>query len=848
MLFLPDTRKVRLISYPNMTESKAIGYLRWLVSLVLFFTFTVNQLLAQQNAGITFQNLNQVKVDQLTDDQISTFWKQAKASGYTKVKLEAMARERKMPETELQKLLVRIDKLEEKAMQAKPSDSENNITRPVKGKPEDSEEEIIEKPAKKKEIRVYGADVFTNPKITFEPSLNIPTPANYMLGPGDEVAVDIYGYSEASYMLKVTPDGSIRIPGAGIIKVSGATIEQARTRLISTLRTVYSTISTGQTRVNVSIVNIRSIKVTVVGEAFTPGTYTLPSLATVFNVLHACGGPSQNGSLRNITVIRSGKPVASVDVYEFLIKGNARSNITLQDQDIIKINPYESRVEVKGQVKNPALFDLKAKETLKDIIEFAGGFTTAAYAEKIKVQRNTPTQKSIADVDAQLFGIFIPANGDVYTVEELLERFENRVIVEGAVFRPGEFGLIPGMTVKKLVELCNGLKEDAFTSRAIMYRLKEDNTLEMISFDIGAVVSGKVADIPLKREDKLVVASKLDMREQLKVRIEGEVLMPGTYDFAEKMKLEDVIIAAGGFKESAGLKHIQVGRRINNADRSSAITEISTVFTISVERDLKENLKAGSFEILPYDIITVFPNPGYLIQNTVKVYGQVMYPGEFVINKNKERISEVIKRAGGLTNEGFAEGAILIRQRASGLNQTIVTANKYRALKKLSEDDSFKEIAKQDEFGRNYDLFAIDLNRILKNPGGREDVFVTDRDIISIPKVLQSVMTSGEVLFPVKLVYEKGKRFNNYIEESGGFTTNAHKRKAFVVYANGSAKATRNLLFVRFRPKIKPGSEILVPAKEKREKFSTAETVSIITSTTTLLLIMTTTLFNLLRP
>lgn len=847
MLFLPDTRKLRLITYPHMTESKAKAFFRWLVTLVLFITFTVNQVIAQQSSGISLQTLNQVKVDQLTDEQVLSFWRQAKASGYTRTRLEAFARERKMPEAELQKLILRIDKLEERAQQPQSPNSKVDATtaasdtkQPVTGQSDKMMDKLLPK--------VFGADVFTNPKITFEPSLNIPTPANYILGAGDELALDIYGYSEASYQLKVTPDGAVRIPGAGLIKVSGASIEQARTRITNVLQNVYSTIASGQTRINVSITNIRSIKVTVVGEAFSPGTYTMPSLATVFNVLHACGGPSQNGSLRTITVIRSGKPIATVDVYEFLVKGNARSNTQLQDQDIVKINPYEARVELRGQVKTPALFDVKPKETLKDVIEFAGGFTTAAYTEKIKVQRNTPTQKSIADIDAQVFGMFTPANGDVYIIDQLLNRFENRVTIEGAVFRPGEFGLTQGMTLKKLIVMANGLKEDAFTSRGIIYRLKEDNTLGLISFDLSAIMNGSEADVPLKREDRIVIASKLEMRESFKVRIEGEVLMPGTYDYAENMKLEDVIIAAGGLKESAALKQITVGRRTSDADRTSTITDVATVFNLSIERDLKENPKAASFELKPFDIINVFANPGYLPQQTVKIYGQVMYPGEFVIAKNKERISEVLKRAGGITNDGFAEGAILIRQRISGPNQTIITQNKNRAIKKLSEDDTYKELLKQDEFGRNFDLFAIDLKKIVSKPGGKEDIYVYDKDVISVPRVLQSVMVSGEVLFPVKIVYERGKSFSQYINESGGFTSSAHKRKAFVVYANGSAKSTKNFLFVHFRPRLKPGAEIIVPPIEKREKLSTAETVSVITSTTTLLLIMTTTLFNLLRP
>jgi protein involved in polysaccharide export with SLBB domain len=847
-----------------MIENKATGIAALFVVMLFFFVVTpVNQVFAQKRPDLNFQNLNQVKVDDLTDQQVLTFWRQARASGYTKNQLEALARERKMPEQEVQKLLLRIEKIEEKALQPvqqkeekKKKDEADDKLKYTDDKAKeqtDAEAEIIREKQLDELLdqlvpQVFGADVFTNSKITFEPSLNIPTPANYILGAGDELAVDIYGYSEASYLLKVTPDGAIRIPGAGLIKVAGASIEQARTRITNELRSVYSTIASGQTRVNVSISNIRSIKVTVVGEAQAPGTYTLPSLATVFNVLHSCGGPSQNGSMRNISVIRGGKTIATVDVYEFLVKGNAKSNIALQDQDIVKINPYEARVEVKGEVKRPALFEVKPKETLKDVLEFAGGFTTKAYTEKIKVQRNTPTQKSVADVDAALFAMFIPTNGDVYTIGELLERFENRVTIEGAVFRPGEYGLTSGMTVKQLVKQANGLTEDALTTRAILYRLKDDNSLEMLSFNIGSIMNGTEKDITLKREDKILIASKLEMREQLHVRIEGEVLMPGKYDFAEKMKLEDLIIAAGGLKESASIKHIQVGRRVMNADRTSPITEIANVFTISVEKDLKENPQAASFELLPFDIITVFPEPGYVPQKTVKVFGQVIYPGEFVISKNKERISEVIKRAGGLTNEAFPEGAILIRYKLNNLNEQFINYNKIRALKKLSDDQDVSRKSKEDEFKMGYDLVAINLDKVLKNPGGKDDIYLFDRDIINIPMVRQTVLVSGEVLFPVRLVYTSGMSFRNCISGSGGFTTQALKRKAYVVYNNGSAKSTKNFLLFKIHPKIKPGCEIIIPPKEKREKLSTAETISIVTSTTTLLLIMTTTLFNVLKP
>jgi protein involved in polysaccharide export with SLBB domain len=831
-----------------------------MVSLVFSFALLpysgaqAQQTPSQQNA-ITMQNLSTVKVDQLTDDQIIRFWREARSKGLTKAQLEAMARERNMPEQELQKLMTRIDKIEEKALESNKSQGKEKNDKKEEGDksktPLNKEEQEIEEQAKRdKELeaafamlspKVFGAEVFQNKNITFEPSLNIPTPANYVLGAGDELSVDIYGYSEASYEVIVSSDGNLRIPGIGLVKVGGTTIEQAKAKITSKLRQVYSTIASGQTKVNVSVTSIRSIKVTIMGEVSVPGTYMLPSLATVLNALHSCGGPNENGSLRNISIIRGGKTIATVDVYDYLIKGKSTAHVTLQDQDIIKINAYQNRVEMKGQVKRPALYEVSGKETLKDVIEFAGGFTNKAYAAKIKVQRNTATQISVADVSEELYSMFLPLNGDVYMVGELLTRFENRVIIEGAVFRPGEYAMESGLTVKRLIEKCDGLTEDAFLSRAIIYRLKDDNSLEVLSFDAGKLMKNEIADIVLKREDKVIIASKLEMREEYKIRIEGEVMVPGEYEFGENMKLEDLIIAAGGMKESASYKRIQVGRRVDTADRTSAITNISQVFSVDIEKDLKDNPSAASFVLRPFDIVTVYQNPGYIKQSTVKLYGQVMFPGEFVILKNKERISDIIKRSGGLTNEAFPEGAILVRYRLNNLNEQLINANKLRALKKVVDTEDAKELTKEEEFKRNFDLVAIDLAKIMKNPGGKEDVIVTDRDVINIPKIQQTVLVSGEVLFPVKTVYEKGLSFRECISNSGGYTTQAITRKAYVVYANGSAKSTKNFLFIHFRPKIKPGCEIIVPPKEKKDSLSTVETVSIITSMTTLLVIITST-------
>jgi protein involved in polysaccharide export with SLBB domain len=814
--------------------------------------------LAQEKPALEIQNLNTVKIDDLTDEQILNFWKKAKSNNINKAKLELLALERKMPEKELNKLLTRIDKLEEQVLKESKIASEkkngdkqkkDDVLDEKKQKDRQSSEELTEEELTERtiseafemlEIKVFGAELFNNKKLTFEPSLNIPTPSNYQLGGGDELNIDVYGYSEASYTAKVSPDGFIRLEGVGVIQVGGNSIEQAKGKITAQLRQVYQGMSSGQTQVSITLSNIRSIKVNIIGEVNMPGTYLLPSVASVFNALYASGGPNNNGSFRNITIIRGGKPIATVDIYDFLVKGDSKKNISLKEQDIIKVNAYQKRVQVKGLVKRPAYFEVLDKETLKDLLVFAGGFAPNAFEGKIKVQRNTASQKSIADVNKELYGMFLPENGDIYTVGEVLDRFENRVSIEGAVFRPGDYALEKGLTTKKLIEKAEGLKEDAFATRAIIYRLKDDNELEMLSFNLGELMSGLVNDIPLRREDKIVIASKMDMREAFKVRIEGEVLKPGEFEYAEKMKLQDLIIAAGGLKESASIKKIQVGRRIETADRQSLSTNISEVFSVDIEKDLKDYPEVQSFELKPFDIVTVFPNPGYIVQTTIKVTGQVMYPGDFVINKSAERISDVIKRAGGITNDAFPEGAILIRDRSNTINQRVITMNKTRALNKVSNQNDAKDIAESDEFNRQFDLVAIDLPRIMKKPGGKEDILITDKDILNIPKKQQTVMISGEVLFPVKVVYQSNLSFHDYISNSGGFTSSALKRKAYVVYANGSAKSTKHFLFFTIRPKLKPGAEIIVPPKEKRERMSTAETISIVTASTTVLILLST--------
>ncbi len=796
--------------------------------LIIFLSFSaIGQVL-------NFQNLSKVKVNELSDDQIADFWSKAQAKGLSMNQLEQEATKRKMSGSEFAKLKARIENLGN-------STPANNNSQGSRGKTDNNTTEINKEDAVFSEIRpkVFGAELFNNKNLTFEPNLKIATPANYQLGPDDELIVDIYGFSEETFTLKISPDGNIRIPYVGPIQVSGLTIEQARKKITQNLTKVYDRINTGETSVSITLGNIRSIKVLIVGEVNLPGTYTLPSLATVFNALYASGGPSKNGSMRNIKVIRNNKPIAVLDIYDFLTKGEAKGNIRLQDQDVIKVNAYENRVELTGEVKRPGLYEVVKNENLNDVIAFAGGFTDNAFTERIKVTRNTSKQKSVADIQKELFGMFTPKSGDIYSVDMLLDRFENRVQINGAVFRPGTYALEKGLTILQLIKKAEGLREDAFQTRAIIYRLQSDNTLTMLSINLADAMQGKADDIVLQREDKIQIASKQELKESYNVTINGLVIKPGTFPYAQNMKIEDLIIAAGGFREAASIKRIEVARRKFDVDKTKINSEISIIKQFDLDKDLKDNPNL-KFELLPFDNVTVFMLPGYVAQKNVSIDGEVLYPGTYSLEKNNERISDLIKRSGGLTSTAYPDGAILLRPKIQTNTEEFIKESKLKALKKQTKDTTEISETIDDEKSSNYDLVGIDLSYILKNPSSKSDLFLRDGDIIKIPIEKQTVLVSGEILYPIKLKFEKGKGLKYYVSNSGGFTSRALKKRAYVVYANGTAKATKRFMFINFYPKIKQGGEIVIPQKEENKKLNTMEMVTVSTAiTTTLVLVFT---------
>ncbi len=805
-----------------------------LQKLVIVFLLTLSGFANAQTLAPRVQNLSQLRVEELSDDQIISFIRQYRSKGYSESEMDKELLNRNLPASELARLKNRIQAITgNKGFDA----ISTNKSEYAKSEFDLGSESKEANPFDLLVPRIFGAELFNNPKLSFEPNINMATPLNYQLGPGDELLLDIFGFSEQSYQLKVSPEGHIRIPNFGPVQVAGLTVEQAQSKIRGQLVKIYPRIASGETSVSVNLGKIRSIRVTILGEVNLPGTYSLPSLATVFNGLYASGGPNLNGSFRNIKLIRGNKVIAKIDMYDFLINGNSRGNVPLKDQDVIKVEAYEHRVEVRGFVKREGFFEMTGKENLGQLIVFAGGFSPNAYEGRIKVSRNTGSQKSVADVEKAAFVTFIPRNGDRFEIDSVLNRYENRVEISGAVFRPGYFALEGNNKLSLLVSHADGLKEDAFMSRATILRKKEDNSLEIIAVNLADVITGK-ADIDLKREDKVTVASSLEMSGKKDLLISGSVKNPGIYPYAANMRIEDLIVMAGGLLESASTDNVQVARRSFDIDKNNPNAEISKVSRHTVSRDLK--LGSENFVLEPNDVVTIFNLPGYQEQKQIQVNGEVLFPGTYVLSRGNERISDVVKRAGGLTASGFAGGAILIRPRKNTSQDNVVKENKLEALRKLSKDTAKLTEEIEKEMTKTSDIVGIDLEKIMRKPGSKEDIILGENDILEIPAMNQTVLVSGQVLYPVRLRYQSGSSFKSYVSKAGGFSSRALKKRAYIVYANGTAKDTKNFILFKRYPKVKPGAEIVIPSKEDKKNVSAIEVVTIATSLTSLLVIVAT--------
>jgi protein involved in polysaccharide export with SLBB domain len=782
---------------------------------ILIFSLTVTGSLYSQDIG--FKEIKNIQVDNMTDTQVRDFVEKSTKEGYTMEQLEEQALQNGVSTGEWSKLKGRIQSL---SSTEKRHDyvTASSVTSSAQRQADHYSVETNDG------TRIYGSSLFNTANLTFEPNLRLPTPENYLLGPDDELVIDVFGLSETNYRPRITNEGIIHLPNVGQIHVSGLTIAQAKRLITTKLASVIQTINENKTFVSVTLGNIRSIKVLVVGEAYRPGTYTLPSVASVFNALNSCGGPNRNGSFRGVKVIRNNKTIAVVDVYDFLLTGEIKNNIQLQDQDVLKIEPYRKRIELKGQFKNTGYFEAKDGESFQDMVNYAGGFTTNAYIDRVVVFRNTEKEKKINDLSVNEFNTFKVEDGDVFEIYSLLDRFENRVQIRGAVFRPGTYSLSDGMTLNQLIQKADGLREDAFLHRGTIIREKDNKETEILSFNVNAVIAGET-DVVLKKEDIVSIASAIEMQEVRKVAIYGEVKNVGEYNYHENMTLQDLIFVAGGIKDDAELRNIEIYRMEKDPDVLKEGKQIAKQHTFTVDK----NLDGLDFNIEPRDQVIIRPISGYTEAKKVMVEGEVLFPGNYIITSKQERISDVIRKAGGLNLYAYPEGAFMIRKITSTIAEEKVTQD-------VVENIPDELIVKKDEYYKNEGTLGIQLDKIIANPGSKWDLYVEDGDIISIPRELQTVQVSGNVLLPSLVRFEASRKFNYYIEHSGGFSPDAFKRKSFVVYPNGESQSTRRILFFRDYPSIKPGSVIYVPEKpEKQEsnRMSIGETIALTSSIVT---------------
>lgn len=683
-------------------------------------------------------------------------------------------------------------------------------------------------------IKVFGRDIFRNANLTFEPSMNIATPVNYRLGPGDQLQIEVWGASEANITQKVTPDGYISIPDVGPVNVNGLTVQAATNRIKAKLSQIYSGMASSNvnlsTHVKVSLGQIRTIQVNIMGEVARPGTYALSSFSTVFHALYKAGGISRLGSLRNIKVVRGSRTVATVDVYDYIINGRSHSDIRLQEGDVILASPYEALVKIEGKVKRPMYYEMKSSESVRTLIGYAGGFANDAYRGAVTVNRTNTKERTVATVDDMNYGVFKVKDGDVVSVGEILDRYDNRIEVKGAVYRPGYYELGKDIqTVKDLIEKADGLLEYAFTNRAVLHRENDDKTLEVISLNVKAIIDGTEADVTLHKNDVLFIPSKYDLEQKGTLEIRGEVYNPNVFPYAANTKLEDLIIMAGGLTESASTVRVDVTRRIIDRKGTKKQKEIAQTFSFGVKEGFVVEGEPG-FVLEPYDQVFVRRSPGYSEKVNVTVSGEVEFEGDYSLNVRNERLSDVIKKAGGLTDFAYIDGARLERQmtpeeykQAQELMAMVVSNNN------ISGNDSIV----LPEVSTTYPV-GIDLKEIMANPHSAIDPVLQDGDVIVIPQYMTTVSVSGSVRKPNSVVYDPKMKLKDYISEAGGYAERARKSGTFILYPNGHIKELGRNASAK---DIMGGSKIVVPQKG-RSQWNLGTTLSTITTSVSMLAVI----------
>ena len=772
---------------------------------------------------------------QMTDEQVVNYVKTAQASGKSQADIQRELLARGVTQAQAERIAAAY-RNGAQGSQTTGADAQDGFVRTASATEQDEalprRRRLIEEPDS---LRIYGHDMFDGGELTFEPNENLATPESYVLGPGDELLIEVFGYSEGSYSKTISPEGTINISGIGQVQMGGLTIKEAREKLRKALVSKYASIGGSRPNSSVSITlrNIRTIQVNIMGEVEMPGTFRLSPFATVFNALYHAGGVRENGSVRAIRVVRSGETVAVVDLYGYLFEGRSESDIPLKEGDIILVPSYQNLVQVSGGVKRPMRYEMRPGESLSRLVEYAGGFTANAHRDDMRVERQSGPEKEVFTVTKAQQATFALEDGDRVEVGSALDRFANRVEVEGSVFRPGVYELGGEIaTVRQLVRAAGGLTEDAFTGRAVLVREKEDLTSETLTVELGNILSGKADDVLLRKNDILVISANRDLNDPGTLTINGYVRNPGVFEFSENTTVEDLILRAGGLLEGASFSRVDVARRVSDSRGLMPSDTVGRTFTFSLQDGLAVD-GAERFILQPYDVVSVRRSPAFRVQKFVRIEGEVAFPGEYVLLTEGERVSELVKRAGGPTHHAFLRGAVLTRK----MNDE--ERNLELAKRNLAENAALRDTVdlSQVALSENYRV-GIELDRAVEKPGSEYDLILREGDRIYVPEQLSTVRISGDVLYPNSVVYVPGKGVSYYINSAGGYGSRAKRSGTYVVYMNGRVQVASK------GAKVEPGCEIIVPQRPERQGMSTAEVMAMASAGTSMAT-MVATLVNL---
>ena len=823
-----------------------------------------------QSFSQSFDDLSNVNFSELNDSEIDLLLRRAGSQGYNQFDLLKMARAQGFTQADIENLNKKFKSAQTIARVAESASAPLEETRLRKQWLDDLEvfREI--------DSDVFGYNVFRGTSfLSFQSNLNLPTPNDYVLGAGDKLFIDVYGASESYFQAEISPEGFAILENIGPVNLNGLTLEKAKLRLTNRFKKVYPGIELKNTFLNISVGIPRAIRINIAGEINLPGTYNFSAFNTLYNALYVAGGITEKATLRDIKLFRNNKLISSVDVYKFLTEGDSKSNIRLENNDLILVGTYTNRIFVDGAVKTPGRFELKDHETLSDLINYAGGLSENAYTSSIKLTRIIDGELKIVDINFDQFDFFKPLNGDRYVVDKIVEKYNNRVIINGAVYRPGTFALFDGMTVKDLIDKAEGLKSDVFFEKAYVTRTNKDYSTTTIALDLNNEMSNPT--FILKEEDVLNILSINDLSEDNYVEISGEINNPGIFPYSQNLSVYDLILLAGGLKENASESRIEINRRLstNQELKENNITEILTF-------DLNQNPNKSSIKIKPFDQVIVRKNPNFYVQQYARVEGEVMYPGKYAISSKNERISDLIERSGGFKNMAYLKGATLIRltefaelksdltKKINNLNDLktkvsskkgALTESEVLLIQRIDEDLQTLETQKNDN--KNLGSYAkaeriseilkknsvqgdipiskseaigIDLEEIIRSPKSKSDLLLKEGDVIVVPKKLETVRLRGELLYPTTVRFIPNKSLKYYINSSGGFDNKAKRSDTYIVYANGDVARTKKFLFFNLYPKAEPGSEVIVPKKPLKNPIAANQLLSFTTGLATLIL------------